>query len=176
MQESNHMSHYTIMICHRHLRMNMEDGLVVMSCMFRAPIVYALKWIKYGAVPLNLGKKIRNLYCNFWENWELWLECWCRKDFANYADVCFREFGDRVKYWTTVNESNIFSIGSYDQGITPPQRCSPPFCVIESTKGNSTFEPYLVVHHVLLAHSSAVRLYRRKYRVYHLIFLYKLDF
>ncbi|PNX71019.1 beta-glucosidase, partial [Trifolium pratense] len=87
-----------------------------------------------------------------------------RKDFTNYADVCFREFGDRVKYWTTVNEPNIFAIGSYDQAITPPQRCSPPFCVIESTKGNSTFEPYLVVHHVLLAHSSAVRLYRRKYR------------
>ncbi|KAK2403618.1 beta glucosidase [Trifolium repens] len=92
-----------------------------------------------------------------------WLSRDVIKDFANYADVCFREFGDRVKYWTTVNEPNIFSLGSYDQGITPPQRCSPPFCVIESTKGNSTFEPYLIVHHILLAHSSAVRLYRRKY-------------
>ncbi|WJX13697.1 glycosyl hydrolase 1 [Trifolium repens] len=98
------------------------------------------------------------------DEYEGWLSRDVIKDFTNYADVCFREFGDRVKYWTTVNEPNIFAIGSYDQGITPPQRCSPPFCVIESTKGNSTFEPYLVVHHVLLAHSSAVRLYRRKYR------------
>ncbi|XP_024639596.2 hydroxyisourate hydrolase isoform X1 [Medicago truncatula] len=93
-----------------------------------------------------------------------WLSREVIKDFTNYADVCFREFGDRVKYWTTVNEPNIFAVGSYDQGISPPQRCSPPFCLIESTKGNSTFEPYLVVHHILLAHSSAVRLYRRKYR------------
>ncbi|XP_039685762.1 hydroxyisourate hydrolase isoform X2 [Medicago truncatula] len=98
------------------------------------------------------------------DEYEGWLSREVIKDFTNYADVCFREFGDRVKYWTTVNEPNIFAVGSYDQGITPPQRCSPPFCLIESTKGNSTFEPYLVVHHILLAHSSAVRLYRRKYR------------
>ena len=84
--------------------------------------------------------------------------------------MCFREFGDRVKYWTTVNEPNIFAVGSYDQGISPPKRCSPPFCVRESTEGNSTFEPYLVVHHILLAHSSAVRLYRTNYRVYPLCF------
>lgn len=83
--------------------------------------------------------------------------------------MCFREFGDRVKYWTTVNEPNIFAVGSYDQGLSPPRRCSPPFCVINSTKGNSTIEPYLVGHHILLAHSSAVRLYRRKYKVYNLI-------
>ncbi|KAK2457201.1 beta glucosidase [Trifolium repens] len=97
------------------------------------------------------------------DEYEGWLSRDVIKDFTYYADVCFREFGDRVKYWTTVNEPNIFAIGSYNQGITPPQRCSPPFCVIENSKGNSTFEPYLVVHHVLLAHSSAVRLYRRKY-------------
>ncbi|XP_004495964.1 hydroxyisourate hydrolase isoform X1 [Cicer arietinum] len=93
-----------------------------------------------------------------------WLSRDVIKDFTNYADVCFREFGDRVKYWTTVNEPNIFAVGSYDQGLSPPRRCSPPFCVINSTKGNSTIEPYLVGHHILLAHSSAVRLYRRKYK------------
>ncbi|CAK8572775.1 unnamed protein product [Lathyrus sativus] len=98
------------------------------------------------------------------DDYEGWLSRDVIKDFTNYADVCFREFGDRVKYWTTVNEPNIFATGSYDQGITPPKRCSPPFCVIPSSKGNSTFEPYLAVHHILLAHSSAVRLYRRKYR------------
>ncbi|WVY98835.1 hypothetical protein V8G54_030986 [Vigna mungo] len=91
------------------------------------------------------------------------------RDFTYYADVCFREFGDRVLYWTTVNEPNIFALGGYDQGISPPQRCSSPFCVIKSNRGNSTYEPYLAVHHILLAHSSAARLYRRKYRVCHLI-------
>ncbi|XP_058766265.1 hydroxyisourate hydrolase-like isoform X1 [Vicia villosa] len=98
------------------------------------------------------------------DDYEGWLSRDVIKDFANYADVCFREFGDRVKYWTTVNEPNIFAVGSYDQGLAPPQRCSPPFCIIPSSKGNSTFEPYLAAHHILLAHSSAVRLYRRKYR------------
>jgi len=32
-QESNHMSRYTTTIFHRFLKMNMEDGLVVTSCM-----------------------------------------------------------------------------------------------------------------------------------------------
>ncbi|XP_061347355.1 hydroxyisourate hydrolase-like isoform X7 [Gastrolobium bilobum] len=86
------------------------------------------------------------------------------RDFTDYADVCFREFGDRVLYWTSVNEPNVFALGGYDQGTAPPHRCSPPFCATNSTRGNSTSEPYLVVHHVLLAHSSAARLYRRKYR------------
>ncbi|XP_027365303.1 hydroxyisourate hydrolase-like [Abrus precatorius] len=86
------------------------------------------------------------------------------RDFTHYADVCFREFGDRVLYWITVNEPNVFGQGGYDQGTTPPQRCSPPFCAIKSKRGNSTYEPYLAVHNILLAHSSAMRLYRRKYK------------
>lgn len=96
----------------------------------------------------------------------------CRKDFTYYAEVCFREFGDRVLYWTTVNEPNVFALGGYDQGNSPPRRCSPPFCATNDTMGNSTYEPYLAVHHILLSHSSAVRLYRRKYRVHHLIFFH----
>ncbi|PON55334.1 Glycoside hydrolase [Trema orientale] len=89
------------------------------------------------------------------------------KDFVQYADVCFREFGDRVQYWTTVNEPNVFGDGSYDTGIAPPQRCSPPFGVINCTRGNSSTEPYLAVHHILLAHASVVRLYRENYQAKH---------
>ncbi|XP_020960394.1 hydroxyisourate hydrolase isoform X3 [Arachis ipaensis] len=33
-----------------------------------------------------------------------------------------------------------------------------------NSRGDSTTEPYLAVHHILLSHSSAVRLYRRKYK------------
>ncbi|XP_062088581.1 hydroxyisourate hydrolase-like isoform X4 [Humulus lupulus] len=86
------------------------------------------------------------------------------KDFIQYADVCFKEFGDRVQYWTTVNEPNIFGDGSYDAGIAPPQRCSPPFGITNCTRGNSSTESYLVVHHILLAHASVVRLYRENYQ------------
>ncbi|CAN1353266.1 Beta-glucosidase 11 [Linum perenne] len=85
-------------------------------------------------------------------------------DFRDYAEVCFREFGDRVLHWTTVNEPNILAYGSYDQGMAPPHRCSPPFGIAACDHGNSTTEPYLALHHVLLAHGSTVELYRRKYQ------------
>ncbi|CAF2093143.1 unnamed protein product [Brassica rapa] len=41
------------------------------------------------------------------------------KDFTAYADVCFREFGSHVKFWTTINEANIFSTGGYNNRVTP---------------------------------------------------------
>jgi beta-glucosidase len=86
------------------------------------------------------------------------------EDFAAYADVCFKNFGDRVKYWSTVNEPNIEPIGGYDQGILPPRRCSFPFG-LGCDEGNSTTEPYIVAHHLLLGHASVVSLYREKYQV-----------
>ena len=91
-------------------------------------------------------------------------DCECRKDFTTYADVCFREFGDRVSYWTTVNEPDVFALGGYDGGIVPPRHCSPPFG-INCTRGNSSFEPYIAVHNILLSHASAARLYKKKYQV-----------
>ena len=81
-----------------------------------------------------------------------------------YADVCFKEFGDRVRHWTTVNEANAFAIGGYDNALIPPGRCSLPFG-LACTKGNSSTEPYIAAHNMLLAHSSAVKLYNRKYKV-----------
>ncbi|XP_060178689.1 beta-glucosidase 11-like isoform X4 [Lycium barbarum] len=85
-------------------------------------------------------------------------------DFTAYADVCFKEFGDRVLYWTTLNEVNVFTIGGYDIGLSPPNHCSPPSGVRPCSMGNSSTEPYIVAHNILLAHSAAVRLYRRKYK------------
>ncbi|OMO81909.1 Glycoside hydrolase, family 1 [Corchorus olitorius] len=85
------------------------------------------------------------------------------KDFTVYADACFREFGDRVSHWITINEANIFAVGGYDQGIVPPRHCSSPFG-INCTKGNSQSEPYIAVHNMLLAHASAAKLYKKKYQ------------
>ena len=96
-------------------------------------------------------------------------ECQRRKDFTTYADVCFREFGDRVSYWITVNEPNVFAIGGYDQGLIPPRHCSSPFG-INCTRGDSSSEPYIAVHNILLAHASAARLYKRKYQVISKVF------
>lgn len=87
-----------------------------------------------------------------------------REDFREYADVCFREFGDRVKYWSTLNEPNIVSLGGYDQGIIPPERCSYPFGLRNCTAGNSSVEPYIATHNQLLAHAEAARVYKEKYQ------------
>ena len=78
--------------------------------------------------------------------------------------MCFREFGDRVRYWTTLNEANVHAVFGYDIGLLPPQRCSPS-PIMNCSRGNSSSEPYLVGHHMLLAHASAARLYRKKYQV-----------
>ena len=48
----------------------------------------------------------------------------------------------------------------------PPNRCSKwldPKCV----HGDSGKEPYLVSHHLLLAHAATVQVYRKKYQVHH---------
>nr|XP_023882291.1 beta-glucosidase 11-like isoform X3 [Quercus suber] len=92
-----------------------------------------------------------------------WLSREMVKDFTAYADVCFRNFGDRVLHWTTMNEANVFVIAGYESGVTPPEHCSPPFG-INCTRGNSSTEPYLATHHILLAHASAARLYKEKYQ------------
>ncbi|XP_068487271.1 beta-glucosidase 11-like [Phaseolus vulgaris] len=84
------------------------------------------------------------------------------EDFTAYADVCFREFGDRVKHWTTVNEANAYALFGYGVGMSAPHRCSPS--LFNCSKGNSSTEPYLAAHHILLAHASAARLYRKKYQ------------
>ncbi|VAI19686.1 unnamed protein product [Triticum turgidum subsp. durum] len=84
-------------------------------------------------------------------------------DYTAYAEACFKSFGDRVKHWVTVNEPNIETIGGFDNGRLPPQRCSHPFGE-NCTRGDSTTEPYVAAHHLLLAHASAVRLYRDNYQ------------
>ncbi|KAI3962639.1 hypothetical protein MKW92_041819 [Papaver armeniacum] len=93
-----------------------------------------------------------------------WLSRKIVKDFTSYADVCFKEFGDRVSTWTTMNEANVLAFASYGMGTLPPERCSSPFGVRNCTSGNSTTEPYIVTHNCLLAHASAARLYKNKYQ------------
>ncbi|CAN1143324.1 Beta-glucosidase 24 [Linum perenne] len=49
-------------------------------------------------------------------------------DFRDFADLCFREFGDRVKHWITLNEPGTFLSGGYVVGDLAPGRCTPPRC------------------------------------------------
>ncbi|XP_028801510.1 beta-glucosidase 12-like [Neltuma alba] len=85
------------------------------------------------------------------------------KDYSDYVELCFKEFGDRVKHWITLNEPWSYCNGGYALGTFAPGRCSSwvnPNCI----DGDSSVEPYLAAHNMLLAHSSAVQIYKSKFQ------------
>lgn len=48
-------------------------------------------------------------------------------DFTNYAEILFRAFGDKVKYWVSLNEQNVFTslgylLAAHPPGVTDPKR------------------------------------------------------
>lgn len=81
-----------------------------------------------------------------------WLSSKIVDFFAEYADICFRNFGDRVKNWITINEPWVVAILGYGQGVFAPGRISKT-------------EPYQAAHNELLAHAKAVKIYREKYQI-----------
>ncbi|KAL4331069.1 hypothetical protein AHAS_Ahas13G0463200 [Arachis hypogaea] len=92
-----------------------------------------------------------------------WLSADIINDFANYAEICFQKFGDRVKHWITFNEPHTFATQGYDVGLQAPGRCSIVlhlFC----RAGNSATEPYIVAHNVLRSHALVADIYRKKYK------------
>uniref|UniRef100_A0A2N9ITV4 Beta-glucosidase n=1 Tax=Fagus sylvatica TaxID=28930 RepID=A0A2N9ITV4_FAGSY len=91
-----------------------------------------------------------------------WLSPKSQEDFGYFADICFKFFGDRVKYWATFNEPNIQTIMGYRTGEYPPSRCSSPLG--NCTHGDSEREPFVVAHNIILAHAAAVQIYRTKYQ------------
>ncbi|KAK9077507.1 hypothetical protein SSX86_005844 [Deinandra increscens subsp. villosa] len=91
-----------------------------------------------------------------------WLSPEMQEDFLYLAEVCFKSFGDRVKYWVTINEPNMFVELAYELGMFPPFRCSEPFgnCL----HGNSDVEPLIAMHNMLLAHGRAAKLYHENFQ------------
>lgn len=103
-----------------------------------------------------------------------------RQYFAEYAEVCFFEFGDRVKFWITENEPWSFTHNGYVTGGFPPMHGSTSAqsqasntvrhrCVRgvnnSCVTGDAGTEPYIVAHHLILAHAEAVDIYRKNYQV-----------
>ncbi|GJM96337.1 hypothetical protein PR202_ga13161 [Eleusine coracana subsp. coracana] len=99
-------------------------------------------------LPLALEKKYKG-----------WLSPKIADIFADYADFCFKTFGDRVKNWFTMNEPRIVALLGYDVGADPPNRCTQ--C---AAGGDSATEPYTAVHNIILSHATAVARYRSKYQ------------
>ncbi|XVF27837.1 hypothetical protein REPUB_Repub14bG0143600 [Reevesia pubescens] len=91
-----------------------------------------------------------------------WLSPQLQEDFQYYADICFKYFGDRVKYWATFNEPNVVAILGYRSGVYPPSRCSSSFG--NCSNGDSEKEPFIAAHNIILSHAAAVDIYRTKYQ------------
>lgn len=70
------------------------------------------------------------------------------KAFADYAEVCFTLFGDKVKYWMTFNEPVVVVEGGYLFGFHYPVIC-------DAKKGAQ------VAYHMQLASSMAVERFRK---------------
>ena len=77
-------------------------------------------------------------------------------DFENYACTCFRAF-PKVKHWITFNEPLCSSLLGYGIGIFAPGRTSNRE---QSSVGDSTTEPWIVGHNLLVAHGRAVKAFR----------------
>jgi len=84
--------------------------------------------------------------------------------FNNYADFCFAVFGDRVKHWITLNEPWTYSAMGYGIGVMAPGRCNSERCKTIGGGGNTSTEPYIVTHNLILSHAKAVQTYRSKYQ------------
>ncbi|TYK25551.1 beta-glucosidase 24-like [Cucumis melo var. makuwa] len=84
-------------------------------------------------------------------------------DFQDYTELCFKEFGDRVKHWITLNEPYIFILQSYVRGEFAPCSCHSQHS-FDSIKGDCGNEPYIVGHNQILAHAVVVKLYKTKYQ------------
>ncbi|KAM7523341.1 hypothetical protein LguiA_013243 [Lonicera macranthoides] len=85
------------------------------------------------------------------------------EDYKDYVDICFTEFGQKVKHWITFNEPWSFSEGGYATSQLAPGR-GDVSNETEPSEGDPAREPYIVTHHQLLAHAKAVELYRTTYK------------
>lgn len=75
--------------------------------------------LKNGIEPMvtiyhwDLPKALQEAYGG-WESREI------IEDFANYAKILFDAYSDRVKYWISMNEQNVFVTHGYMQASHPP--------------------------------------------------------
>jgi beta-glucosidase len=81
-------------------------------------------------------------------------------DFANYARVMFNAL-PKVKQWITFNEPWCTCIIGYHFGVFAPGHTSDRN---KSPVGDSTREPWIVGHSLLIAHAKAVKVYREEFK------------
>ncbi|KAI0566171.1 beta-glucosidase family GH1 [Gracilaria domingensis] len=79
--------------------------------------------------------------------------------FSEYARLCFREFGDRVEMWITLNEPWCSAVLGCEVGEHAPGVC--PKTGKQTQPG---VDVYLAGHNLLLAHAKAVDVYRSEFK------------
>lgn len=80
------------------------------------------------------------------EQYEGWEGRQVVEDFTEYCRVLFTEYGDKVKYWVTLNEQNVYTSLGYLFDLHPPKK-------------KSMQAYYVANHHSFLANASAIKLY-----------------
>lgn len=70
------------------------------------PVVTVYHW--------DLPQALQDAYGG-WESREI------IEDFNNYCVTLFKRYGDRVKYWVSLNEQNVFIMHGYQNAIHPPK-------------------------------------------------------
>ncbi|XP_021775930.1 beta-glucosidase 13-like [Chenopodium quinoa] len=74
-----------------------------------------------------------------------------RELFKEYAKLCFEKFGDRVKFWETINEPLVYVYLGKLMGFPPQLQID-------------TEAPYIAYHNIILAHSEAAKLYKHEFK------------
>lgn len=69
------------------------------------------------------------------------------EDFVKYAEILFERFRDKVKYWVSLNEQNIFIGLGYQKAVHPPKVSDPR-------------RMYLANHHANLANAAVIKRFR----------------
>ncbi len=80
------------------------------------------------------------------EKYNGWQDRRCIDAFARYAEVCFREYGDKVKYWQVTNEQNLMIRVDERMNINEPD----PW---KADRIRATMD-----YHMFLAHAKATKL------------------
>lgn len=72
--------------------------------------------------------------------------------YADYARICFENFGEDVKFWITFNEAKQVCLAGYGYGQKAP-----------AIKGQGILD-YVCVHNLLKAHAAAWHIYDENFR------------
>lgn len=84
-----------------------------------------------------------------------WLSDKMIKAYVDFADFVFLEYGAEVEHWVTINEPNMQCMMVFYGGLAPG-----------APKGDTpaNVNMYKCIHHTILAHAAAYRLYEQKYK------------